>query len=270
MLQCASTLCAISAPPRPPPAAPRPPFAAGVPVCVASISTLSGNAATCSMYERVASIAPRMAAISGTFVVNSRVTSITGALSGPYDSMGNIMMIGAKFDDSTDRYTERLLSAVMLNDGQRRTMRSPHAVPAERALHELVAAVVAESAAAAAAGAALRFRRRGAVVPAHDEHVLAELVRRDLEVELVAHAVRDEQAAVGLGRGRNHAAVRLRGGGRLGAAPAAGATGGAGGRDHRGCGGGAGAGVGGRPRASGNRRIPPDTPPRGGKRCEWT
>ena len=46
---------------------------------------------------------PLMAAISGTCVVNNFVTSITGALSGPYDSMGNIMTIGAKFDDSTDR-----------------------------------------------------------------------------------------------------------------------------------------------------------------------
>jgi hypothetical protein len=74
----------VAAPPRPPPP-PRPPTgaaAAGVPVWVASMSTLSGNASVRSMYDRVPSRF-WMAANSGTLVVNSRVTSMTGALSGP-------------------------------------------------------------------------------------------------------------------------------------------------------------------------------------------
>ncbi len=71
-----------------------PPAGAGTPVWVASISMLSGNARCRSMKERVASIVPWMACSSGIAVVKSRVTSTTGALSGPKDSTLNTAMIG--------------------------------------------------------------------------------------------------------------------------------------------------------------------------------
>ena len=67
----------------------------GVPVCVASTSMLSGNAMSRSTNDRVASIVPRIAWNSGMLVVKSRVTSITGALSGPYASTLKVAMIGA-------------------------------------------------------------------------------------------------------------------------------------------------------------------------------
>ncbi len=47
------------------------------------------------MYERAASIVPRMAAISGTLVVNRRVTSTTAALSAPNASTLSTAMMGA-------------------------------------------------------------------------------------------------------------------------------------------------------------------------------
>ena len=98
-LQWASTLCAgrwaPAAPPPPPPPPAAPPVAAGTPVWVASISTLVGKASARSMYERVGSIVPRMAAISGTDVVNRRVMSTTGALSGPNVSTLSTAMMGA-------------------------------------------------------------------------------------------------------------------------------------------------------------------------------
>ena len=73
------------------------------------------------------------------------------------------------------------MSAVMSNGGERRITRLPDALPAQRALAELVAAVVAE-----AAAGRVRIGRRGARVAPDDQHVLAELAPRDLEEQAVA------------------------------------------------------------------------------------
>ncbi len=89
-----------------------------------------------------------------------------------------------------------------------------HAIPAQRALGELVAAVAREAAGARGVGG------RGARVAADEQLVAIELLRGDLEVELVAHAVHDEHAALGDGLLRDH----LRVGARLGFARAAGAA----------------------------------------------
>src|SRR5512143_2713800 len=96
MLQCATTLCAGRG--AAPPGAGNPgsvgPAAPGTPVCVASTSTLSGKPIVRSTYDLVASIVPRNDWNSVIAVVNSRVASITAALSGPYDSTLNIAMMG--------------------------------------------------------------------------------------------------------------------------------------------------------------------------------
>jgi hypothetical protein len=89
MLQCMTIVAArggaawapgAGAPP------PRPAVGVTMYVCAASTSMFSGKVATLSRKVRVASRLPRRAEPgpnSGMFVVNSRVTSITGALSGP-------------------------------------------------------------------------------------------------------------------------------------------------------------------------------------------
>ncbi len=70
-----------------------------------SASMLVGYGVTRSMYERVASSAVALsrwrALNSNTSVLNSRVTSMTAASSGPQAATLNVMMIGSLFEAFT-------------------------------------------------------------------------------------------------------------------------------------------------------------------------
>src|SRR5687767_4731750 len=90
--------------------------AGGVALSIASISMFSGYAATRSMSERVASGMPRSVApgpSSDGGAVNSRVTSITAALSGPYASTLNDEITDANVDAATARAISLVESATM-------------------------------------------------------------------------------------------------------------------------------------------------------------
>src|SRR5688572_2551837 len=72
------------------------------PVCVASTSMFSGYAVAPSRNVR-SGVTPPTPAKSAVLLVNSRVTSTTAALSGPYASTFNTVMIAPGFSASTAR-----------------------------------------------------------------------------------------------------------------------------------------------------------------------